>query len=171
MTDQDKKGLTNAEKLDATRYLYETLCKLKAKPTVAIFKRYFACNEQEAVKLLYYAINQSMNPRRWACRNADVDHAGKMSVDESEMYFCAFRYCLGRMTYVVSDFCEEATRKIAQIRTKCLYLMDKEITEAEQWDKKNPCAHGGRLGMDCDRSEWLKFREVVRKELEKRGEK
>jgi hypothetical protein len=26
----------------------------------------------------------------------------------------------------------------------------------------------GKLGMDCDRSEWLKFRELVKKELERR---
>ena len=37
----------------------------------------------------------------------------KMFTDaESEMYFCAFRYCLERKSYVVVDFCEEATRKI-----------------------------------------------------------
>jgi hypothetical protein len=158
--------MTESEKLDAARYLYETLCKLKAKPTVTMFKRYFACNEQEAVKLLYYAINNSMNPRRWAVKNTDADHAGKMSMDESEMYFCAFRYCLGRMTYVVLDFCEEATRKITQIQTKWLYLMDKEITEAEQRHNEDPAMNW--LGHDCDKREWLKFREVVRKELEKR---
>ena len=159
--------MTEAEKLDAARYLYETLCKLKAKPTVAIFKRYFDCCTPEAEKLLFYATSQSMNPRRWAGKNTDVDHAGKMSMDESEMYFCAFRYCLGRMSYVVLDFCEEATRKISQIRTKWLHLMDKEITEAEQRDKDDPAMNW--LGHDCDKREWLKFREVVRKELEKRN--
>lgn len=160
--------MTEAEKLDAARYLYETLCRLKAKPTVTMFKRYFACGESEAVKLLYYAINKSMNPRRWSGQNADAGHVGKMTMDECEMYFCAFRYCLGRMTYVVSDFCEEATRKILQIRTKWLLLMDKEITEAEQRHNEDPSMNW--LGHDCDKREWLKFREVVRSELKKRGE-
>jgi hypothetical protein len=158
--------MTESEKLDAARYLYETLCKLKAKPTWQIFKRYFACQEPEAIKLLGYAVGQSLNPNRWMCKNTDADHAGKMSMDESEMYFCAFRYCLGRMTYVVLDFCEEATRKITQIQTKWLYLMDKEITEAEQRHNEDPAMNW--LGHDCDKREWLKFREVVRKELEKR---
>jgi hypothetical protein len=90
-----------------------------------------------------------------------------MTTAESEIYFYAFRYCLGRMTYAVTDFCRQATKKIAEIKTHDLELMDKEITEAEQWDKENPDFHG-RLGMECDRAEWLKFREVVRKELEKR---
>jgi hypothetical protein len=90
-----------------------------------------------------------------------------MTTAESEIYFYAFRYCLGRMTYVVSDFCRQATKVIAEIETHDLELMDKEITEAEKWDKENPDFHS-RLGMECDRIEWLKFREVVRKELEKR---
>ena len=90
-----------------------------------------------------------------------------MTTAESEIYFYAFRYCLGRMTDCVSDFCRQAKAKIAEIGTHELELMDKEITEAEQWDKENPDFHG-RLGMDCDRSEWLKFREVVKKELERR---
>lgn len=90
-----------------------------------------------------------------------------MTTAESTIYFYAFRYCLGRMTYAVSDFCRQATKKIAEIKTLDLDLMDKEITKAEEWDKENPDFHG-RLGMECDRAEWLKFREVVRKELEKR---
>lgn len=90
-----------------------------------------------------------------------------MTTTESNIYFYAFRYCLGRMTYAVSDFCRQATKVIAEIKTLDLELMKKEITEAEQWDKENPDSHG-RLGMDCDRAEWLKFREVVRNELEKR---
>lgn len=90
-----------------------------------------------------------------------------MTTAESEIYFYAFRYCLGRMTYAVSDFCRQATKEIAEIKTRDLELMDKEITEAEQWDKANPDFHG-RLGMDCDRAVWLKFRETIRQELEKR---
>lgn len=91
-----------------------------------------------------------------------------MTTAESEIYFYAFRYCLGRMTYCVSDFCLLATAKIAEIGTHELKLMDKEITEAEKWGEENPDPISGRLGMDCDRFMWLNFREVVRKELEKR---
>ena len=90
-----------------------------------------------------------------------------MTTAESEIYFYAFRYCLGRMTYAVSDFCRQAAKVIAEIGTHDLKLMDKEISEAEQWDKEHPNFHS-RLGMECDRAEWLKFRETVRKELEKR---
>ena len=88
-----------------------------------------------------------------------------MTTAESEIYFYAFRYCLGRMTYAVTDFCRQATKVIVEIKTNDLELMDKEITEAEKWDKEHL---NGRLGMECDRAEWLKLREVIRKELEKR---
>jgi hypothetical protein len=54
-----------------------------------------------------------------------------MTTAESEIYFYAFRYCLGRMTYAVTDFCRQATKVIAEIKTHDLELMDKEITEAE----------------------------------------
>lgn len=90
-----------------------------------------------------------------------------MTTAESEIYFYAFRYCLGRMTYCVSDFCRQATKKISKIKTHDLELMVKEITEAEQWKKENPDCHR-ILGMECDRAEWLKFRETIKQELEKR---
>ena len=35
-----------------------------------------------------------------------------MTERDSEIVFYAFRYCLGRMTYAVSDFCEYATDNI-----------------------------------------------------------
>jgi hypothetical protein len=89
-----------------------------------------------------------------------------MTTAESEIYFYAFRYCLGRMTYAVTDFCQQATKVIVEIKTHDLELMDKEITEAEQRHNEGPDMNW--LGHDCDRREWLKFRETVRQELEKR---
>lgn len=98
-----------------------------------------------------------------------------MTEMESTMYFYAFRYCLGRMTYCVGDFCEEATRRIKEIGIHELKLMEKEITDAERWDDENEERHRkyagcARLGMDCDRVEWLKFRETVRREIKRREE-
>ena len=97
-----------------------------------------------------------------------------MTEMESTMYFYAFRYCLGRMTYCVGDFCGEATRRIREIEIHELKLMEKEITDAERWDEENQelrkkYGHG-HLGMDCDRAEWLKFRETVRREIKRREE-
>jgi hypothetical protein len=126
--------MSEAEKLDAARYLYETLCKLKAKPTAVIFRRYFACKADEAEKLLKYAENKSMNPRRWCGRNLEPGQAGKFSESEAVMIFYAFRYCLGRRTYAVGDFCDYAQAHITQFRTRQLNLMVREITEYETRD-------------------------------------
>lgn len=49
---------------------------------------------------------------------------------------------------------------IRHIWTHDLELMEKEITEADDKD----C-----IGMDCDRADWLKLREVIRKELKRRA--
>ena len=95
----------------------------------------------------------------------------KMFTDaESEIYFCAFRYCLGRMSYVVSDFCEEATRKIKQINDHFLLLLEKELIEAIQKDdakRANGEIHK-TLGWDCDRKEWVEFTKTVSAEIERR---
>ncbi len=94
----------------------------------------------------------------------------KFTDAESEIYFCAFRYCLGRMSYVVSDFCEEATRKIKQINDHFLLLLEKELIEAIQKDdvkRANGEIHK-TLGWDCDRKEWVEFTKTVSAEIERR---
>ena len=96
----------------------------------------------------------------------------KMFTDvESEMYFCAFRYCLGRKSYVVADFCEEATRKIRQFIDSDLVLIEKELLEAIHTDSEQR-AKGERdkmLGWDCDRAKWVRFAEIVSDEIDRRG--
>ena len=89
---------------------------------------------------------------------------------ESEIYFCAFRYCLGRMTYVVSDYCEEATRKIRQITDHFLQLLEKELSEAILKDDEQR-ANGEpykALGWDCDRANWVKLFGIVSEEVDRR---
>lgn len=159
--------MTEAEKLDAACYLYEKLCDLKSNPTWQVFKRYFACQDPEAIKLVGYATGQSPNPTRWRCRNPKPDTAGKFSESDAEMIFYAFRYCLGRQTYAVSDFCNYAKAHITQFRTKELNLMVREITEYETHDAKEDSKIKW-LGDECDRICWLNLREVIKKELEKR---
>lgn len=93
-----------------------------------------------------------------------------MTNAESDIYFYAFRYCLGRMTYAVIDFCRQATKKVAELGTHQLQMMDKEITAAERQDTddriRERCVKA--LGCDCDREMWLKLRETIRKELKAR---
>ena len=111
---------------------------------------------------------------RWdiAQSNREENMKTKMFTDaESEMYFCAFRYCLGRKSYVVADFCEEATRKIKQIIDSDLVLIEKELLEAIHKDNEQR-AKGERdktLGWDCDRAKWVRFAEIVSVEIDRRG--
>lgn len=91
---------------------------------------------------------------------------------DSEIIFYAFRYCLGRMSYAVSNFCDYARVYIYAIGRHELELMDKEITEAQEWDAaQEKKEFHGRLGMDCDRRDWLKLRDAIRDELKRRDEK
>lgn len=94
-----------------------------------------------------------------------------MTQKDSEIVFYAFRYCLGRMSYAVSIFCDYARTYIKSIGRHELELMDKEITEAQEWDDAgDKRAFHGRLGMDCDRRDWLNLRDVIREELKWRAE-
>ena len=158
--------MTEAEKLDAACVAYEQLCKLKAKPTTIIFRRYFACKPDEAERLLKYAESKSMNPRRWSGRNLEPGSAGKFAENDAEMLFWAFRYCLGRRTYAVSDFCDYAKAHITQFRTKELNLMVREITEYEKRDAEEDDKIKW-LGDECDRVCWLDLCKAIKKELEK----
>ena len=72
--------------------------------------------------------------RRRVHHRNDSSEGRMMTEMESTMYFYAFRYCLGRMTYCVGDFCEEATRRIKEIGIHELKLMEKEITDLNVTD-------------------------------------
>lgn len=98
---------------------------------------------------------------KW-CRDVrGKDQPGVVPV-QSFMVRCAFRYALGRMTYIVGDVCEEISRCIGLIETRDLKLMRTEIEEAH--------SRGG-LGMDCDQAEWMRLRLEIEEELKRRGHK
>ena len=44
-----------------------------------------------------------------------------MTERDCEMLFYAFRYCLGRMSYAVQDFCEYAKEHLQEISEKYLW--------------------------------------------------
>ena len=93
-----------------------------------------------------------------------------MTEDESAIYFYAFRYCFGRMSYCVADYIQEATRQIKRIHTHDLALMDKEISAAKANDDTQPDPNWKIMGMNMDRDYWLKFQETIQKELKRRKE-
>ena len=83
-----------------------------------------------------------------------------MSLDEDITIGCAFRYALGRMTYVVDSVASEIERRVAEISTKTLTRLQSEIVTA---------INENSAGMKMDRVRWLKCRSVIVAELKKRG--
>lgn len=79
-----------------------------------------------------------------------------MPLDEDITIGCAFRYALGRMTYVVDSVASEIERNIERISTKTLVRFRDEITEAIK---------ANHAGMDMDVDRWSKCRIAINDEL------
>ena len=91
-----------------------------------------------------------------------------MTEGESAIYFYAFRYCFGRMSYCVADYIQEAIRHIKRMHTHDLKPMDKEISDAKVMDDTQPDPHWKTMGMSRDRNNWLQFQQTIQKELKRR---
>ena len=79
--------------------------------------------------------------------------------DFSIVVFCAFRYALGRMTYMPSIVAEFIQTNIKDIKTSDIRLMIKEIEEANE---------DNLLGMDFDVRMWLRLKDFLEEELKRR---
>lgn len=77
----------------------------------------------------------------------------KLLVDES-IIFWAFRYCLGRRTYAVSDCVDNILNNWDKLTYQTKQLMFEEIEEA---------ITGGNAGMQCDVYEW---RRILEKDID-----
>ena len=71
-----------------------------------------------------------------------------------DMLINSFRYCLGRRTYVVSDFVHEAIPILHWISKGGRSLMIREIESCKDF------------GMEMDKAEWLRFKVALEKSLE-----
>lgn len=79
-----------------------------------------------------------------------------MPLNQDIALVCAFRYALGRMTYVVDSVASEIERQIDTISTKSLHLIRKEISEAIK---------ASHAGMQMDVERWEKCRIAINDEL------
>jgi len=69
--------------------------------------------------------------------------------DSKVVLVCAFRYALGRRTYVVSTLVEEILNNWELLDNHTKNLMKREIVEHKELF--------GNLGMSCDEDEWKKI--------------
>lgn len=81
------------------------------------------------------------------------------TLDQEIVLSCAFRYALGRMTYVVSSVADEIERYIPVLSITQLSLYSTEISDA---------LLENRIGMDMDADRWVKLRNACDAELKRR---
>jgi hypothetical protein len=78
----------------------------------------------------------------------------------------AFRYALGRQTYVTSDTSEWIIANWEALTIKCRSVISRDLDEAIASDNKS--REGGEkygdLGADIDRAEWMKLSKVIKAE-------
>lgn len=76
-----------------------------------------------------------------------------------EMMNWAVRYALGRRTYAASDTAGYMMRVLKLLDDQTVYVMLRDIEEQEKI---------GNLGHECDAAEWMKLKEAIQKEIERR---
>lgn len=76
-----------------------------------------------------------------------------------EMMNWAVRYALGRRTYAASDTAGYMMRVLKLLDDQTIYVMLRDIEEQEKI---------GNLGHECDAAEWMKLKEAIQKEIERR---
>lgn len=118
----------------------------------------------------FYPSKDGKNIRLWAETREEAEKAGRNLGEPLKTYYpagsdnlmiiAAVRYCLGRMTYIVSDCADwlihiwpaldERTRKVIQRDIEHAFELDgKARTESRPYKP---------LGMDQDRAQWERVR-------------
>lgn len=73
-----------------------------------------------------------------------------LPLDEEIVLSCAFRYAIGRKTYVVSSVCSELKKNYHRLPVHAKERISKEIQEYQN--------EFGLAGMDFDNDEWNKIK-------------
>lgn len=74
----------------------------------------------------------------------------RLPLDEEIVLSCAFRYALGRMTYVVSSVCSQLQKNYYKLPDSTKERISKEIQEYQD--------EFGPAGMDFDNAAWNKIK-------------
>lgn len=91
----------------------------------------------------------------------------KVLIDDQDLdliFIAAFRYALGRRSYMVLTVADFIKTNISLIPQNIINLMIREITEAEQ--NHNDGLYKA-LGDDCDVETWLSLREFLNNYVKK----
>ena len=81
-------------------------------------------------------------------------------------HLCTFRYCLGRMSVIVSTCTDWLRRDWMSLDKKTRVLIRRELQEAVEYHLEiRETVQGGitNLGMDCDAKAWIRLLEDIKK--------
>ena len=87
--------------------------------------------------------------------------AKKLEINE-DVFYCIYRYALGRMTGIVWSVCDEIIRLWPDLSENSQVMLKREIEDAfakDDRDRENGNGHW-LLGMDCDRRQWERVRKL-----------
>ena len=82
------------------------------------------------------------------------------------MVVAAFRYCLGRRTYIVShcvDWCIKNWDKFEERSRICIKRDLQSEIESDDRSRANPNRDWYPLGDNCDREQWIKLMSFIQK--------
>lgn len=87
--------------------------------------------------------------------------------DIDTLTVCAFRYALGRRTYIVGDVARITAQMRSKVSPEVRDIIVRDLKEAI--DRDDYARDQGRtddlpLGMDCDREEWVRLYDLLRGE-------
>lgn len=91
----------------------------------------------------------------------------KKPKDYSTIIFCAFRYALGRRTYIVSTVANFIRDNLQYIQTRDIKLMIKEIEEKNMTRSHRDMEYN-ELGDPCDVNVWLGLQRRLKEEVSSR---
>lgn len=88
--------------------------------------------------------------------------AQHLGYDEEAILLCAFRYCLGRMTYVVGECDRWLRTRWDRLSPGTREVILRDLREAIEQHARD----GRALGMEMDRKVWTQLYEDLRAERE-----
>ena len=86
--------------------------------------------------------------------------------DFEQMLISAERYACGRMSYIVGTTVDYILSLLPHLSDWCISVMQNDMkSEFEMYERAPDLKN---LGMDCDYRQWVRFREAIDAEMERR---
>lgn len=86
--------------------------------------------------------------------------------DLEQMLISAERYACGRMTYIVGTTVDYILSMLPHLSDWCIGVMQNDMKS--EFDMYERAPNAKNLGMSCDYVKWLKFKDALDEEMERR---